>query len=59
VKLYGVAEIAMALGVDRRKVAMWRTRGKLPPPTQVLSTGPVWTAADIEPWIADQIERRG
>jgi predicted DNA-binding transcriptional regulator AlpA len=54
VKLYGVAEIARALGTRRQTVAMWRSRGRLPPPDAVLASGPVWLASTIEPWIAQQ-----
>jgi predicted DNA-binding transcriptional regulator AlpA len=50
-KLYGIAEIAQALGVSRGLVAQWYRRGKLPEPDARLAMGPVWTAATIEPWI--------
>lgn len=52
--LYGVKEIAQALGVRPDTVSQWLARGKLPAPDQRLSAGPVWLAATIEPWIESQ-----
>jgi hypothetical protein len=49
VKVYGLTEIARALGVDAVLVAKWRERGKLPPADAELSVGPVWLAGTIEP----------
>jgi hypothetical protein len=54
--LYGIAEIARAIRRSRYLVAQWHRRGKLPPPTEVLAMGPVWTAEDIEPWIGEFCE---
>jgi len=51
VKVYGLTEIAPALGVDPVLVAKWRERGKLPPADAELSVGPVWLAGTIEPLI--------
>lgn len=58
-RLYGITEISEAIGVSRVTVAQWRVRGKLPPPTEVLSMGAVWLAKDIEPWIAAAKEKKG
>ena len=44
VKVYGLNEIARALGVDAVLVAKWRERGKLPPADAELANGPVWLA---------------
>ena len=51
-KVYGLTEIARALGVDGVLVAKWRERGKLPPAEAELSVGPkslvtqlAWSAA--------------
>jgi len=49
--LYGIADIAEALGVPRERVKVWKSRGLLPAPNAVLRMGPVWTARRIEPWI--------
>jgi hypothetical protein len=49
VKVYGLTEIARALGVDAVLVAKWRERGKLPSADAELSVGPVWLAESIEP----------
>ncbi len=49
--LYGIAEIATALGARRQTVAQWFRRGKLPIPDATLRMGPVWLDETIEPWI--------
>jgi MerR-like DNA binding protein len=54
VTLYGIAEIAQAIGVSPNLVKQWHRRGKLPPPTAVLAMGPVWTGRRIEAWIAER-----
>ncbi len=57
-RLYGVKEIAEVLGERRQTVSVWHQRRKLPPPTEVLSVGPVWLAEVIEPWIAARREEK-
>ena len=60
-ELYGIAEIADALGQSRQLVTVWRrrrTRG-MPEPDAELASGPVWRGATIEPWIDDQIRLGG
>ena len=52
--LYGLSEIAEALGENYQTVAKWRARGKLPRPTAELAMGPVWWGRVIEPWIEAQ-----
>lgn len=47
--VYGIAEIARALGEDPGLVGKWRERHKLPAPDAELATGPVWLAETIEP----------
>jgi hypothetical protein len=51
--VYGIAEIADALGVGRQLVAAWRRRGShgMPEPDAELASGPIWMAGSIEPWI--------
>jgi hypothetical protein len=51
VTVYGITEIARALEVDPALVSKWNERSKLPAPDAVLSVGPVWLAATIEPLI--------
>lgn len=51
-RAYGLAEIAEAIGQKPEVVRVWYSRGKLPPPRQVLKMGPLWLVDDIEPWIA-------
>jgi hypothetical protein len=53
-RLYGIAEIAEALGVSRGLVAQWHRRGKLPVADTELRMGPVWSGRRIEPWIVRQ-----
>lgn len=50
-KVYGLTEIARALGVPPGHVSKWRERNKLPVPDAELSVGPVWLAETIEPFI--------
>lgn len=52
-RFYGIAEIAEALGIDRQLVTVWRRRSShgMPLPDEELSSGPLWTAGTIEPWI--------
>jgi transposase-like protein len=60
-ELYGIAEIADALGQSRQLVTVWRrrrTRG-MPEPDAELSSGPVWRGLTIEPWIDDQVRLAG
>lgn len=51
--IYGIAEIADALGVGRQLVAAWRRRRShgMPEPDAELASGPVWLGHTIEPWI--------
>lgn len=51
-KLWGVGEIAEALGRDVELIRKWRERGKLPEPTAKLGRGYVWQGPEIEAWIA-------
>lgn len=52
-KVYGITEIARALGVDPVLVSKWRERSKLPPADAELSFGPVWLAESIEPFLEE------
>src|SRR5690242_11489697 len=58
-RFYGIAEIADALGIDRQLVTVWRRRSShgMPAPDEELSSGPLWTAETIEPWITATRER--
>lgn len=53
--IYGLTEIARATGWDRRTLSVWVARGKMPPPTQRLASGPIWDAAVIDPWIKSHL----
>ena len=57
-RLYGIAELAAALGVAPNTVAQWYRRGKLLEPDEVLAMGPVWKGARIERWLEERRERR-
>jgi transcriptional regulator with XRE-family HTH domain len=58
-RLYDLTEIAAEIGVRPATLDAWESRGTnaMPPPNQRLSTGPVWFASRIEPWIAEQRRR--
>jgi hypothetical protein len=49
--LYGISEIAQAIGVKRQTVSQWHFRGHLPEPDEYLSTGPVWRVHRIRGFI--------
>lgn len=50
-KVYGTSEIAEIIKIRRETLSAWNARGKLPPPDERLSSGPVWFPETIEPWI--------
>lgn len=50
-KVYGVAEVARIVGQKRKKILRWVKKGRVPAPSDWLSTGPVWLAEIIEPWL--------
>lgn len=50
-KVYGLAEVAALTGRKRKKIRRWIAKGTIPAPSERLSTGPVWLAEDIEPWL--------
>lgn len=60
-ELYGIAEIADALGQPRQLVTVWRRRRTraMPEPDAELASGPVWLGRTIEPWIDEQIRLAG
>lgn len=51
--IYGTAELAAELGVDRYHVSMWLKRGNrgIPAPDERLAMGPVWLAATVRNWL--------
>jgi len=54
-RLYGVTEIAKAVGAKPNTVYQQYRRGKLPQPDAELAMGPVWMGRRIERWIEDTI----
>ena len=57
--IYGISELAAAVGAERKTVAAWHARGKLPEPSVRLAMGPVWTGKAIERWIEEQLREDG
>ena len=56
--IYGLKEIADAVGVPRKTLAQWKFRNQLPEPTDTTSATPVWLAEVIEPWIEERLRQR-
>ncbi|HEU4865004.1 MAG TPA: hypothetical protein VFT76_02045 [Actinomycetota bacterium] len=53
-RVYGIREIAAALGVSDGLVRVWKYRGKLPAPTDHVGGHPLWTPEKIEPWLRER-----
>lgn len=45
-----VADIGKRFGVQRMTAYRWRDHPEFPAPVAVLSSGPVWSATDVERW---------
>lgn len=58
-RIYGLAELAEAIGVSQNTLKARRLRGKLPAPTAHLRCGDVWQGPEIETWIAEHSSRNG
>lgn len=56
--IYGCTEIATVLGLKPNTVSAWHRRRvkDMPPADAELSTGPVWLAPTIEPWMLGMAE---
>ena len=52
-RLAGVAEAALIMGWDKRRVITYIDRGRFPEPVQSLASGRVWLRADVERFAAD------
>ncbi len=53
-ELWGLEDVAGALGITAETAAVWRHRGKLPEPDWIVSGRPVWNAAQVRRWIERQ-----
>jgi predicted DNA-binding transcriptional regulator AlpA len=51
VRIYGVSELARALGVSEDVIRKRRERGTLPAPVEKLTMGYVWQGEAIETYI--------
>ena len=51
--LAGVAEAAVVMGWDKRRVITYIDRGRFPEPVQSLASGRVWKREDIERFASD------
>lgn len=53
-ELWGLEDVARALGISPVLAAQWRRRGKLPPPDAYVSGRPVWVADVVRRWIEER-----
>lgn len=51
-KLAGIAEIALLLGVSRQRAGKIAERTTFPAPIDRIACGPVWELAKVERWKA-------
>lgn len=56
-RIYGIGEIAAALGVDRTTIAKRVQRGSygMPAPDWTIGAGHLWADETIEPWIGERV----
>jgi hypothetical protein len=57
-ELAGVAEAALIMGWDKRRVITYVDRGSFPEPVQALASGRVWLRDDIERFAREWRARR-
>lgn len=57
-RLLGLDELTVFLGLTKKTVSSWRARGRLPAPIAELRCGPVWDAATVELWQAQRQDGR-
>lgn len=50
-ELWGLEEVADALGISVNTAYAWRHRGKLPAPEWIVSGRPIWRASKIRAWL--------
>ena len=54
-QLVGLVGIAKLLGVPHSTVKVWRSRGQMPEPYQLVDDSmPVWFLADLEEWLEEK-----
>jgi hypothetical protein len=58
-RVVGLAEIAVLLGVSKRTATRYTTRPDFPVPAVRLAMGPIWWSDDVEAWISETPIRRG
>jgi hypothetical protein len=54
VRIYGVSELAQALGVSEDVIRKRRERATMPEPAEKLTMGYVWQGEAIETYISEQ-----
>ncbi|MBA2706832.1 MAG: AlpA family phage regulatory protein [Gemmatimonadaceae bacterium] len=57
-ELWGIAEVAEALDVDRSTVYEWQRRSDFPRPVARLRMGPVWEAEALRDWRRQEMRQR-
>ena len=50
-ELWGIEDLAEALGVSVNTAYVWNHRGKLPEPEWIVSGRPIWRATKMRKWI--------
>jgi predicted DNA-binding transcriptional regulator AlpA len=58
-RVVGLAEIAVLLGVSKRTATRYTRRPDFPAPAARLAMGPIWWNDDVEAWIRQTPIRRG
>lgn len=55
--VYTVADIAELLGIEPATIRSYASRGQMPAPSGKVGRTPYWDKDDIEPWIAERVNR--
>jgi len=56
-RLGGVSEVAVLLGVSRQQVTKLRERPEFPSPMAEIASGPIWDLDELERWLSSGVRR--